>query len=149
MDLSWAKFPIIIAVVLGIGWLGTSGGVNYMHNKFAVEATEDAEQNKLNEAGLTRLASFLLKTFRYEKADEVLSDAINFYPEGKNALWNQYRLAKAKEKQAKYQETIMLLAQLKNMEAFSYDDRIPDTETLQLRIDKLAETHELGQIGQW
>ncbi len=149
MDLSWAKFPIIILVIFGIGWLVSSGGVNYMHNKFAVEAGEDEKQNELNEAGLTRLASFLLKTLRYEKGAKILEDSIRLYPSGKNALYNQYRLAKAYEKQTKYPEAILLLVSLVNIDGHSYDDRIAPNDAIKLRVDKLRETHELGQVGQW
>jgi len=149
MDLSWAKFPIIILVIFGLGWLVSSGGVTYMHNKFAVEAGEDEKQNELNEAGLTRLASFLMKTLRYEKGGQVLEDAISLYPNGKNALFNQYRLAKAYEKQQDYVKCLTLLDQLWQMEAHQYDDRIADNDALRLRMEKLAETHELGQVGQW
>lgn len=149
MDLSWAKFPIIILVIFGIGWLVSSGGVNYMHKKFSVEASEDEKQNELNEAGLTRLASFLMKTLRYTKGAEVLEDAITLYPQGKNALFNQYRLAKAYEKQTRYPEAIALLVSLVGMNANQYDDRIAPNDAIKLRVDKLRETHELGQVGQW
>ena len=149
MDLSWAKFPIIILVIGGFGWLVSSGGVNYMHKKFAVEASEDEDQNKVNEAGLTRVAGFLLKTLRYGKGAEVLEDAIRLYPNGENALYNQYRLAKAYEKQQQYEKTLFLLNGLYQMEASQYDDRIAPNDALKLRMEKLAETHEMGQVGQW
>jgi hypothetical protein len=149
MDLSWAKFPIIILVIVGIGWLLSSGGVTYMHNKFAVEAGEDEKQNELNEAGLTRLAGFLMSTLRYQKGGEILEDAIRLYPNGKNALYNQYRLAKSYEKQTDYERCLGLLNELWLMDAHQYDDRIADNDALRLRMEKLAETHELGQVGQW
>lgn len=149
MDLSWAKFPVIILVIFGLGWLVSAGGVNYMHKKFAVEAGEDEKQNELNEAGLSRLAGFLLKTLRYEQGGKVLEDSIRLYPNGKNALFNQYRLARSYEKQTKYQEALFLLDGLWKMEAHQYDDRIAPNNALKLRMEKLAETHELGQVGQW
>jgi len=151
MDLSWAKFPIIILVIGGLGWLVSSGGVNYMHKKFAVEATEDEKQNEVNEAGLSRVAGFLMKTLRYEKGGKVLEDAIRLYPNGKNALYNQYRLAKSLEKQANYEGAIFLLVGLVELDpdAYTYDDRIAPDDAIKLRVDKLRETHELGQVGQW
>ncbi len=151
MDLSWAKFPIIIIVIFGIGWLLSAGGVSFMHKKFAVEAGEDENQNKINEAGLSGVAGYLLITFRYEKGGKVLEDAIRLYPDGKNALYNQYRLARAYEKQTEYEKAIFLLATLVALDpdAHTYDDRIAPDDAIKLRVDKLRETHELGQVGQW
>ncbi|GMU92255.1 MAG: hypothetical protein AMXMBFR4_13130 [Candidatus Hydrogenedentota bacterium] len=148
MDLSRLKWPLIIAIVVGGGWLVTDGGVRYMHGKFTEgEVGVDPKRDEMNEAGLTRLAGFLIKTFRYASAEKVILDALNRYPQGKNALFNEYRLAKCVEKQGDYAQCVAILQRLRDIDAHSYDDRIPERNVLQLRIDKLGETHELGEVG--
>ena len=56
MDLSGLKWPIIIAAVVGIGWLATSGGINWMVGNFT-KATPgiDEQQDKVAEVGLSRV----------------------------------------------------------------------------------------------
>ena len=84
MDLSRLKWPLIIIVVVGVGWLLTDGGVRYLRAKFTEgEVGVDPKQDEFNEAGLTNLAGFLIKTFRYAPAEQVLLDAMERYPEGK------------------------------------------------------------------
>lgn len=149
MDLSRLKWPLIIIVVVGLGWLLTDGGVKFLRGKFTEgEVGVDPKQDEFNEAGLSNLAGFLIKTFRYASAEEVLLDAMERYPEGKNYLNNRYRLAKCAEKQGRYEECVQHLAALRDMDAHQYDDRIPEVDVLNLRIDKLVETHELGEVGQ-
>ncbi|NUM52646.1 MAG: hypothetical protein HUU46_03280 [Candidatus Hydrogenedentes bacterium] len=149
MDLSRLKWPLIIIVVVGLGWLVTDGGVRFLRGKFTEgQVGVDPKQDEFNEAGLSNLAGFLIKTFRYSSAEMVLRDAMERYPNGKNYLHNQYRLAKCREKQGDYEGCIELLASLRDMNAHSMDDRVPEIDVLNLRIDKLAETHELGEVGQ-
>ncbi|MBX7258758.1 MAG: tetratricopeptide repeat protein [Candidatus Hydrogenedentes bacterium] len=148
MDLSRFKWPIIIIVVAAAIWLVTDPGVNYMYNKFTKgEVGADPKQDELNEAGLSRLAGFLMQTFRYQRAGEVFNECLRRFPQGKNALYNYYRLAKCVEKQGQYAECVKILQDLRDQEAHNTDDRVPTRDVLQLRIDKLVETHELGEIG--
>lgn len=149
MDLSGLKWPLIIVVVLALGWLVSEGGVNFMYNRFTKTPVEeqDEETQVAHEAGLSRLGGFLLKTFRYEKAEDVLLEAISRYPDGKNALYNEYRLAKCYEKQERYRACVEVLQDLRDMDAHFIDKRVPEADVLQLRIDKLAEVHELGEFG--
>ncbi|HRI89235.1 MAG TPA: tetratricopeptide repeat protein [Candidatus Hydrogenedentes bacterium] len=149
MDLSRLKWPLIIIVIVGVGWLVTDGGVKWLRAKFN-EGTpgQDIKQDEFNEQGLTNLAGFLIKTFRYASAEQVILDAMERYPQGKNFLNNKYRLAKCVEKQGRYEECIQILADLRDMDANQYDPRVPEVDVLNLRIDKLAETHELGEVGQ-
>lgn len=149
MDLSGLKWPLIIGIVVVAGWLVSEGGVSFMYKKFTATPVDqqDADQQEAYEAGLSRLGGFLVKTFRYKKAEEVLSEAMYRYPEGKNYLFNRYRLAKCVEKQGRYDECVAILIDLRDMGAHTYDERVPETDVLQLRIDKLAETHELGEVG--
>ena len=90
MDLSGLKWPIIIVVVVGVGWLLSSGGTNYMYKNFTTaEVGADPARDKTDEAGLSRLGGFMLKTFRYEKAEEVFATAVSRYPDGANVWYNQ------------------------------------------------------------
>lgn len=149
MDLSRLKWPLIIIVLIGVGWLVTDGGVKFLRGKFNEgEVGVDPKQDEYNEAGLSNLAGFLIKTFRYASAEQVLLDAMERYPEGKNYLNNKYRLAKCVEKQARYEECIQHLAALRDIDAHQYDERVPEVDVLNLRIDKIAETYELGEVGQ-
>lgn len=150
MDLSGLKWPLIIGIVVLAGWLVSEGGVNFMYEKFTSTPVDQqsAEQKEAYEAGLSRLGGFLIKTFRYGKAEEVFSEAMTRYPEGKNYLYNHYRFAKCAEKQGRIDECVAILVDLRDMDAHSYDKRIPDGDVLKLRIDKLAETHGVGETGQ-
>ncbi|MCC6699291.1 MAG: hypothetical protein IT365_26940 [Candidatus Hydrogenedentes bacterium] len=149
MDLSGLKWPLIILVVVVAVWLVSEGGVNFMFSKFtATPVDQQDEQTRVAyEAGLSRLGGFLIKTFRYEKAEEVFSAALDRYPEGKNALFNEYRYAKCIEKQGDYKGCVAILIRLRDMQAHVYDERVPDTDVLNLRLNKLAETHNIGEIG--
>ena len=148
MDLSRLKWPLIIIVVVGVGWLVTDGGVKYLRAKFTEgEVGVDPKQDEYNEAGLSKLAGFLMFTFRYASAEEVLLDAMERYPEGKNFLHNKYRLAKCAEKQGRYDECVQHLVELRDMDAHQYTDEVPEHDILQRRIDNLVEVHELGEVG--
>ena len=51
MDLSRLKWPLIVALVVGVGWLLSEGGVNHMHKKFtSVAPGQDANADEMNEA---------------------------------------------------------------------------------------------------
>lgn len=142
MDLTWLKWLVIILVVVGVGWLFTSGGVNYMEKKFSQPASDDATAIA-NEAGLSKLGGFLLKTFRYDRARQVFEKSINMYPDGANALYNYYRLVKCYEKLEQYRDAADTLAYLASVDAHDVDSRVPETSNLDLRRAKLVEVHEL------
>ncbi len=150
MDLSGLKWPIIIGIVALVIWLFSAGGVNFMFNRFTATSVsqQDANTREAYEAGLSRLGGFLIKTFRYAKAEVVLREVSERYPKGKNFLHNQYRLAKCAEKQGRYAESVAILVQLRDMNAHQLDNRVPEPDVLNLRIDKLIEVHELGEVGQ-
>jgi hypothetical protein len=153
MDLSFLKWPVILLIVLGGAWLITDGGVNYMINQFKQGTPgEDAAKDRVNEAGLSRVAGFLLLTFRYEKADEVLTYLTTTYlpANGAEHYWhNLYRLAKCKEKGGDYRTAVNILRELAYRDAHSQDERVPGFDVLRLRAEKLMETHELGETGQF
>lgn len=145
MDLSGLKWPLIILVIVVIGWLGSSGGVSYMVNNFT-KATPgaDAQRDKVDEAGLTRVAGYLMMLLRWERSKDVLETVINRYGNtGANYWYNMYRLAKCYEKLGRYQEAYNILRDLAQLNAHQYDDRVPEFDNLNLRANKLKEVHNL------
>lgn len=145
MDLSGLKWPLIILVIVAVGWLGSSGGVNYMVNNFT-KATPgaDAQRDKIDEAGLTRVAGYLMMLLRWERSKDVLETVINRYGNnGANYWYNMYRLAKCYEKLGRYQEAYNILRDLAKINAHQYDDRVPEFDNLNLRANKLKEVHNL------
>lgn len=147
MDVSKLIWALVIAAVVGGGWLLTSGGVNWQLTKYT-EATpgEDADRDELDEAGLSKLGGFLLTTFRYEKAKEVYDLALDRYPDGKNIWWNLYQLARCEERLENYQDAVNCLVILRDQDGDSHDERVPNRDNLELRIQKLVETHELPPV---
>lgn len=145
MDLSGLKWPLIILIIVVIGWLGSSGGVNYMVNNFT-KATPgvDAQRDKTDEAGLTRVAGYLMMLLRWERSKDVLETVINRYGNtGANYWYNMYRLAKCYEKLGRYQDAYNILRDLAQLNAHQYDDRVPEFDNLNLRANKLKEVHNL------
>ena len=144
MDLSGLKWPIIIVVVVAIGWLFTSGGVSWMITNFTKSVPgEDAARDARDEAGLTRIGGYLLIMWRYEKAADVLNMAVERYPNGKNYWYNAYRNAKCEEKMEHYQKAYNILQLCMQSSAGDYDERIPSNDNLALRAAKLKELYDL------
>lgn len=144
MDMSKIVYPLIIVVVIGAGWLVTSGGVNWQIKKYT-EATPgaDTERDALDEKGLSKVGGFLLGTLRYERAAAVYETAIERYPNGENVWWNLYQLARCQEKLERYEDAVRNLDILRTQDADSFDERVPDFDNLNLRIQKLVEIHEI------
>lgn len=144
MDLSFLKWPVIIVAVVGVGWLFTEGGTNYIY-KSSIEAQPgaDPDQDKVDESRLTSLATYLMTIFRYEKAKQVLESAYKRYPEGEHAWYNYYRLARMEEKLKNYQRAADIIHELWQKDAKQFDDRIPPKPELHLRLQTLIEVHGL------
>ena len=144
MDLSKVKWLVIFAVIIGGGWLFTSGGVNYMYNR-ATSGTPgvDAAKDKRNEATLSKYGGFLMATFRYDRAKDFYNAALQRYPGGANRYWNRYQLARCHEKLEEYEDAVNLLVYLHNENAIQYDPRVANPDELKLRIQKLIEVNEL------
>lgn len=145
MDLTWLKWLVIIALIFGIGWAVTDGGINYAYKKATsgeIGVNPDVDQTK--ETTLTRYAGFLLATFRYEKAKKFYTAAITNFPAGKNRYWNRYQLARCEEKLKNWQNAADVLYQLHQVDANQYDHRVPNQATLKLRIEKLVQVHDLA-----
>ncbi|HOV32480.1 MAG TPA: hypothetical protein PLX23_03855 [Candidatus Hydrogenedens sp.] len=145
MDLSGLKWPVIILVIIGICWLASSGGVNYMIKNFTKAVPgQDIQRDKADEAGLSRIAGYLITLLRWERAKNVIELTINRYGDsGANYWYNLYRLARCYEKLGRYQEAYNILKDLAQINAHQYDNRVPEYDNLNLRSQKLKELHEL------
>ena len=147
MDLSWLKWPSIILAVVAVVWLLTSPGVNFMYNRFTkAEVGADAKIDERDEAGLTRLGNYLMKTLRYGRAEEVIQTAVDRYGTGGKNYWlNVYRLVRLAEKRGDYERAVELLDYLIAEDAPGWNLHIPPIEVLQARRDTLVEVHELDK----
>ena len=145
MDLSGLKWPLIIVVVVGIGWLASSGGVAWMESNFTKSTVgADPERDKLDEKGLSRLATYVIYLWKYEKAEELMNTAIDRYGEtGENYWFNLYRISTCDERLGKWQEAADGLQFLIDNTASEKDSRIPENDNLSLKLGKLREVHEL------
>jgi hypothetical protein len=112
MDLSGLKWPLIIVVVVAIGWLGSSGGINWMISQ-STDAVPgaDATQDARDEQRLTSVAGYLLTLWRYEKMGRP-GEAVN------------------------------TLMEVMRQRPQITDDRVPGWDNLKLRATKIAETHQ-------
>lgn len=146
MDVSKIVWPIVIVAVIGVCWLLTSSGVNYMFERFTSAVPgEDADKDESYEAGLTRLGGFLVRTFRNEKANEVLLAAVERYPNGENVWYNYLRLARCAQRMDEIERSVSYLSLLIENDATQYDDRIPNSEILTVRRQLLMEMHGLAK----
>lgn len=145
MDLSGLKWPLIIVIIVGIGWLASSGGVQWMISK-STQATpgQDQQQDVRDEARLSKIGGYCLYLWRYEKAAEVFNIAFQRYgASGANYWFNNYRMVKCQEKMGNMQEAYNILQALIQNQVWNVDDRIPDFDNLNLRASKLKELYEL------
>ena len=143
MDLSGLKWPLIIVVVIGLGWLLSSGGVNWMANS-AMKATpgEDAAKDLKDEAMLSRLAGYQMKLWRYDTAIGFLKASNQRYgPNAPNYLYNVYRLAKCFDRKEMWRKSYNHLQILIRANANQIDDRVANNDNLSLRASKLKEMY--------
>ena len=147
MDLSGLKWPLIIVVVVAVGWLFTSGGVNWMYSQ-STKATPgvDAEQDKFDEAMLSRVGGYCMRLWKYEDAKKFFDTARDRYGVGAENYWyNTYRLVRCEERMGNYATAMQILEYLIAEGASQYDKRVPENDNLGLTRNKLAETHDLGE----
>ena len=145
MDLSGLKWPLIIAAVVGLGWLGTSGGVTWMFGNFT-SATPgvDEQQDLRDEAGLTKLAGYTYHLWKWDKTIYIIETIINRYGDrAPNYLFNLERLSTCYERIGDYDTSHKILLELIQLNAHEYDDRVANSDNLRLRANKLKEMHEL------
>lgn len=145
MDLSGLKWPLIIVVVVGVGWLATSGGVNWMYKNFTAAAPGvDAQQDLRDEAGLTKLATYTYYLWKWEKTIAIIETSINRYGESAPNYWyNLERLSTCYDRIGDYQTSYNILKQLMDANAHEIDERVGNFDNLNLRASKLREMHEL------
>ena len=144
MDLSGLKWPLIILIILGIGWLFSSGGINYMIKNFTkAEVGADPKRDVIDENGLSRLGGWMLLMWRYDKAMQVLQLAVDRYPDGRNVWYNRYRMVKCAEKLQQYALATTIMEELIGADASSKDPRVPPNDNLRLRSEKLIEMYEI------
>ena len=145
MDLSKLKIVIFLAIVVGGIWLLSAGGVNFLHGKFTEnEPGVDEERDKNDEKGLTRIAGYFSRTFRYEQALEVYQETVDRYPGGENVWFNYYRMVRCMEKLEMWEDAARYLALLRDQDASEFDMRVPEYSVLHLRYQKIDEVYELG-----
>ena len=145
MDLSGLKWPLIIVIVVAVGWLASSGGVSWMQTNFTKASPgTDLERDKIDEAGLSRLATYVLYLWKYEKAKEILNLSVERYGEGGANYWfNVYRISTCNERLGNYQEAVDDLQYLMDNDANAKDPRVPELDNLALKAAKIREVHEL------
>ena len=145
MDLSGLKWPLIIAAVVGIGWLATSAGVNWMGQRFVAAAPGvDAQQDLRDEAGLTKLATYTYYLWKWQKTADILQTSIERYGEdGANYWYNLERLSNCYDRLGEYQESYDILRQLMDVNAHEIDSRVGNFDNLNLRASKLREMYDL------
>ncbi|NLN93184.1 MAG: hypothetical protein GX130_07755 [Candidatus Hydrogenedens sp.] len=145
MDLTFLKWPIIILVVVGIGFLFTSPGVNFLVNHYTKATVgENMGKDLSDENGLTRVGGYLLFTWQYQKAYDTMNLCAQRYgPQGRNYLYNLYRMARCLDRLERYKESYDLLEELIQVNAHEVDNRVADNDNLRLRADKLKEVHDL------
>jgi tetratricopeptide (TPR) repeat protein len=144
MDLSGLKWPLIIVVIVAIVWLGTSGGVNWMISRAtAAQPGVDAAQDERDEASLTRIGDYLFMLWRWEKALGVYETCIDRYGEnGRNYWYTLYQVANCHDRMQNYQITYDILQELIAIDAYNKDERVPNSDNLRLRADKLKEMYD-------
>lgn len=145
MDLSGLKWPITIAIIVGIGWLATSGGVNWMYGKFtAASPGVDEQQDLRDEAGLTKLAGYTYHIWKWRATINIIETSHTRYGEwGPNYWFNLERLSTCYERIGEYQTAYNILRELMSAEAWEIDSRVGNLDNLALAASKLKEMYEL------
>ena len=145
MDLSGLKWPLIIAAIVGIGWMGTSGGVTWMFGNFTKAAPGvDMAQDLRDEAGLTKLAGYTYHLWKWRTTIDIIETAIERYGDaGPNYWFNLERLSTCYERIGEYQVSYGLLQELIQANANEIDARVGNVDNLSLRAAKLREMYEI------
>lgn len=140
------KWPLIVGAVALACWLCSSAGTEFMLHQYSkAQPGENADRDKRDEAGLSRLAGFLIFTFQYEKAAAVMEESISRYSmSGANYWFNMYRRVKCYEKMNDPRTAASLLDQVIGANASQFDERVPTNEALELRAEKMKELNGLS-----
>ncbi len=145
MDLSRLKWPLLVVIIVGIGFLASSPGIDYMVNKFtAAQPGVDIAQDATDEAGLSRVAGYLMYMFRFERALEVLRLSMDRYGKSSANYWNnRYREAQCLDRLKRYKESYDVLQDIIRANASQIETRVPNNDILRTRAEKLKAVHGL------
>ncbi|MCF6284797.1 MAG: hypothetical protein L3K26_06380 [Candidatus Hydrogenedentes bacterium] len=145
MDLSGLKWPAIIVVIVGLGWLFTSGGVNWMYgNLTAASPGIDEQQDLRDEAGLTSLAGYTYHIWKWRATIDIIETSVERYGEwGPNYYFNLERLSTCYERIGDQQTSYNILRDLMDANAHEIDSRVGNNDNLSMRAAKLREMYEL------
>lgn len=145
MDLSGLKWPLIIVAIVGIGWLGTSGGIQWMYGNFTKAAPGvDVNQDIRDEAGLTKLAGYTYFLWKWKETIAIIETSMERYGDGAPNYWyNMERLSNCYDRIGNYKMSLEILELLMRARAWEVDPRVPNREQLNLRANTLREMHEL------
>ncbi len=145
MDLSGFKWPLIIAALVGTGWLFTSGGVNWMYGRFTAAAPGvDVAQDLRDEAGLTKLAGYTYHIWKWRVCIDIIETSVERYGQNAPNYWfNMERLSTCYERVGDYQTAVNILDGLIQADAHQFDERVGNFDNLSLRVSKLREMYEL------
>lgn len=161
MDLSGLKWPIIIGVLVLVGWLVSAGGQSWMEKRLtSYQPGQSEEMDAANEKALSNLGGFFIKTFRYERGIRLLEICGERYPDGKNYYYNAYRCSRIHEaiadsttnheKQLKhYGQALTILKFMIDNNIHELDARVPEVDVLRHRAEDIAETSGIAEIGQF
>jgi hypothetical protein len=145
MDLSGFKWPLIIAALVGTGWLFTSGGVNWMYGRFtAATPGVDVAQDTRDEAGLTKLAAYTYHIWKWRACIDIIETSVARYGQNAPNYWfNMERLSTCYERVGEYQTAVNILDELIRVDAHQFDERVGNFDNLSLRVSKLKEMYEI------
>jgi hypothetical protein len=145
MDMTKIVWAVVVVVILGGGWLFTTGGMNKAYEQATKNLVgNNPEQDVIDEAVLSKYGGYNLSLFRYEQAKKFYSTSINRYgPTGKNYWWNLQQLALCEENMENPQASVTILYNLWLEDGDAYDERVSNRDQLALRITKLVELNEL------
>jgi hypothetical protein len=159
MDLTFLKWPLIIIIVGALIWLFTDGGLNWMESSLLAKPYgEDAQVDETTEARMSKLAGYLNRTFRSERADQLLIVCAERFPDGKNYYNNLYRRARIHERLGNtksnpddqlvhFNNALDFLYILIDDDAHTIDERVPPINALRRRATDIAERNSLGEAG--
>jgi len=113
MDMTKIVWAVVVVVILGGGWLFTTGGMNKAYEQATKNLVgNNPEQDVIDEAVLSKYGGYNLSLFRYEQAKRFYSTSINRYgPTGKNYWWNLQQLALCEENMENPQASVPLSEQ--------------------------------------
>ena len=146
MDLTKIVWLIVIAALLGGGWVLTTNGMEKIYK----EATKnlpgnDPAQDIIDEAKLSKYGGFQQSIFRYKNAKIFYSTATERYGENGANYWaNLHQLGRCEEELDNESEAIRIYYDLWLADVHGQDNRVPTRNALKRRIDQLVALNDLN-----